>query len=240
MIDVRGLTKRYGARLALDNVTFTARDGSITALLGPNGAGKTTTFRIASGLLRADGGAIEIGGRVEHDAAILGVLPHVHGLYGRLTVREHIRYFGELRGLGGHQLEARIAQLIAELGLTGRADAFARTLSQGERVKVAVAGAMVHAPRHLILDEPTSGLDVMSTRALHAVLRSLRDSGACVLFSSHVLPEVAALCDHVVMMAAGRVAAAGAPADLLARHHASSLEELFVSLSVAPTRVGVS
>jgi sodium transport system ATP-binding protein len=232
------LTKHYGARRALDSVTFTAPDGSITALLGPNGAGKTTTFRIASGLLRPDAGRIDIGGR--DGVRALGVLPHVDGLYGRLTVREHIRYFGALRGLRGGILEARVSQLIEQLGLNAAAESFTRTLSEGQRVKVAVAGALVHTPRNLILDEPTSGLDVMSTRALHALLRSLRDQGACVLFSSHVMHEVSALCDHVVMMAGGRVAASGRPAALLEQHRVSSLEDLFVSLSQISSERGVS
>lgn len=231
MIAARGLTKHYGARRALDRVTFTAPDGSITGLLGPNGAGKTTTFRIVSGLLRPDAGRIEIGGPDGDGLATLGVLPHVHGLYGRLTVREHIRYFGALRGLPAARLDSRVSQLVEQLGLTDAAESFTRTLSEGQRVKVAVAGALVHSPHNLILDEPTSGLDVMSTRALHALLRSLREQGACVLFSSHVMHEVSALCDEVVMMAAGRVAAAGSPAALLEQHGVDSLEDLFVSLS---------
>jgi sodium transport system ATP-binding protein len=238
MIAARELTKHYGARRALDAVTFTAPDGSITALLGPNGAGKTTTFRIASGLLRPDAGRIDVGGR--DGACTLGVLPHVDGLYGRLTVREHIRYFGALRGLRGGRLEARVTQLIDQLGLNAAAESFTRTLSEGQRVKVAVAGALVHTPHNLILDEPTSGLDVMSTRALHALLRSLRDQGACVLFSSHVMHEVSALCDQVVMMAGGRVAASGSPAELLEQHRVSSLEDLFVSLSQIASERGVS
>jgi sodium transport system ATP-binding protein len=238
MIAARSLTKHFGARLALDAVTFTARDGSITGLLGPNGAGKTTTFRIVSGLLKADAGRVEVDARA--GAPALGVLPHVHGLYGRLTVREHIRYFGALRGMGKDGLAARVTGLIEQLGLNDAADSFTRTLSQGQRVKVAVAGALVHAPQNLILDEPTSGLDVMSTRALHALLRSLRDQGACVLLSSHVMHEVSALCDAVVMMTGGRVAAAGAPAELLERHGVSSLEDLFVTLNGGHAGRGVS
>jgi sodium transport system ATP-binding protein len=231
MIAAHELTKHYGARRALDAVSFTATDGSITGLLGPNGAGKTTTFRIISGLLRPDAGRIEIGGRDGDGLATLGVLPHVHGLYGRLTVREHIRYFGALRGLRGGRLDSRVGELVEQLGLNAAAESPTRTLSEGQRVKVAVAGALVHSPHNLILDEPTSGLDVMSTRALHALLRSLRDQGACVLFSSHVMHEVSALCDEVVMMASGRVAAAGPPAALLEQRGVASLEDLFVSLS---------
>ena len=230
MIAAVGVTKRYGARLALDAVSFTAPDGSITGLLGPNGAGKTSTFRIASGLMRADAGRIDIG-RNGSAAPTLGVLPHVPGLYGRLTVREHITYFGALRGMRGGSLDTRVTELIDQLDLSAAADSQARTLSQGQSVKVALAGALVHKPQHLILDEPTSGLDVMSTRALHALLRSLRDEGACVLFSSHVMHEVAMLCDRVVMLADGRIAAAGAPGEVLERHGVSSLEELFVAVS---------
>jgi len=230
MITARGLTKRYGACRALDAVTFTAPDGAITGLLGANGAGKTTTFRILSGLLRADHGDVRLAGR-EGRPATLGVLPHAHGVYGRLTVREHIRYFAELRGALPGRLDERVAQLIDQLGLGGAADVPARTLSEGQRVKLLLAGAIVHEPDNLILDEPTSGLDVVSTRALHARLRSLRDRGACVLFSSHVMSEVASLCDTVVMLVDGVVAAAGAPAALLARYGAGSLDDLFVSLT---------
>jgi sodium transport system ATP-binding protein len=237
MIAALGVTKRYGARLALDSVSFTAPDGSITGLLGPNGAGKTSTFRIASGLMRADAGRIDIG-RNGCVATTLGVLPHVHGLYGRLTVREHITYFGALRGMQGSHLDMRVRELIDQLDLSAAADSQARTLSQGQTVKVALASALVHRPQHLILDEPTSGLDVMSTRALHALLRSLRDEGACVLFSSHVMHEVAMLCDRVVMLAEGRIAAAGAPAEVLERHGLSSLEDLFVSVSRTPSDSG--
>jgi sodium transport system ATP-binding protein len=231
MIAARQLTKYYGARRALHEASFTAPDGSITGLLGPNGAGKTTTFRIASGLLEPDAGRVEIGGQRGERSSALGVLPHVHGLYGRLTVREHIRYFGALRGLRGGALESRVGQLIEQLGLNEAAESCTRTLSEGQRVKVAVAGALVHAPHNLMLDEPTSGLDVISTRALHALLRSLRDQGACVLFSSHVMHEVSALCDQVVMMAAGRVVAVGSPAALLEEHRVDSLEDLFVAMS---------
>jgi sodium transport system ATP-binding protein len=230
MIAAVSVTKRYGARLALDAVSFTAPDRSITGLLGPNGAGKTSTFRIASGLMRADAGRIDIG-RNGRAAPTLGVLPHVPGLYGRLTVREHITYFGALRGMRGDRLDRRVTELIDLLDLSAAADSPARTLSQGQTVKVALAGALVHKPQHLILDEPTSGLDVLSTRALHALLRSLRDEGACVLFSSHVMHEVAMLCDRVVMLADGRIAAAGTPGEVLERHGVSSLEELFVAVS---------
>jgi sodium transport system ATP-binding protein len=231
MIAARELTKHYGARRALDAVTFTAPDGAITGLLGPNGAGKTTTFRIVSGLLQADHGQVTITGRNAAASAALGVLPHGHGVYGRLTVREHIRYFGGLRGLAGERLDARVEMLIDGFGLATAADVPARTLSEGQRVKLSLAGAIVHEPDNLILDEPTSGLDVVSTRALHALLRSRRDQGACVLFSSHVMHEVANLCDTVVLLVGGTVAAAGSPAVLLERHGLGSLEDLFLSLS---------
>jgi sodium transport system ATP-binding protein len=238
VIAARGLTKRYGTRLALDGVDFTAADGRITGLLGPNGAGKTTTFRIAAGLLAADDGAVEIGPGDGWRA--LGVLPHGHGLYSRLTAREQVEYFGALRGLRGARLRARVSDLLAQLGLADRADSPTGTLSEGQRMKVALACALVHEPANLILDEPTSGLDVMSTRALHDVLRTLRGAGACILFSSHVMHEVAALCDRVVMLAHGRVVAAGPPGDLLRVHRVESLEDLFVSLSHDAPAVGTS
>jgi sodium transport system ATP-binding protein len=256
MIAVRSLTKHYGSRLALDGVSFAARDGTITGLLGPNGAGKTTTFRVVSGLLPADGGEVELndnaeGSRGRSDESsfgswevvswkvtptrsrrrLLGVLPQSPGVYGRLTVREHLFYFGRLHEMPERSLATRAAELLTLLRLNEQADSLASTLSEGQRARVAIACMLVHGPANLVLDEPTTGLDVMSARAVHALLRELRDRGACILFSSHVMHEVAALCDEVVMLARGRVVATGPPLALLERHGAESLEDLFVRVS---------
>jgi len=242
MIEVSNLSKHYGDHRVLDDVEFVARDGSITGLIGPNGAGKTTTFRIISGLLAAGDGRVTIDDlNVADPLSVrrrLGILPPVHGLYGRLTAREHIRYFGALHGLTRPRIDARVEALLGLLGLHEVADRRAHGFSQGERVKVALACALVHEPRSLVLDEPTAGLDVMTVRALHALLRSLRAAGACILFSSHVMEELASLCDCIVILSRGRVIARGAPEELLRLHGRPSLEDLFVALVETGTARG--
>ncbi|HLJ44803.1 MAG TPA: ATP-binding cassette domain-containing protein [Bryobacteraceae bacterium] len=236
MILTKNLHKRFGAVNAVDGVSFTAPDGSVTGLLGPNGAGKTTSLRMIYGLIKPDDGMISVDGRdmsagVEAVQDRLGVLPDQTGLYQRLTAREHIRYFGELRGLSGAALENRIDTWINILDLKSVADRRAAGYSHGERTKVALARALVHDPQNVLLDEPTNGLDVMSTRAVRDVIRRLKAEGKCVLFSSHVMQEVSALCDHIVIIASGRVVAEGSADDLLALTGKSSLEDAFVSLA---------
>jgi len=207
----------------------------VTGLLGPNGAGKTTTLRLACGLMKPDAGTITIDGAdVASDPQLaqsrLGVLPDASGLYGRLTAREHIRYFGALRGLRGAELARRVEHWIAALGLATVADRRVAGFSHGERTKVALARALVHDPQNVLLDEPTNGLDVASTRAVREVVRGLRREGRCVVFSSHVMQEVSALCDRIVIIAAGRVVAEGTPGELLAATGVTSLEDAFMAL----------
>jgi len=233
MIEVDDIGKRFGDVRALDGVTFTAADGKITGLLGPNGAGKSTCLRILSTVLTADRGRARIGGTdlaVDPLAArrLLGVLPHGSGLYPHLTARENILYYGRLHGLDEILLAERTQALIARLDLGAIADRKAKGFSQGERTKVAVARALIHDPQHVLLDEPTSGLDVMATRHLRDWLRELRAQGRCVLLSSHVMQEVEALVDDLVIIAAGRVALRGTPAELAQRFPGRSLEEIFV------------
>jgi len=234
MIRVDNLTRSFGAVRAIDGVGFEAKDGRITGLLGPNGAGKSTTLRILYTVLRPDAGGAQVDGiDVAADPLAarraIGVLPHAAGIYPQLTGRENIAYFGELHGLGGRRLAARVEELVAELEMGGYAARRAKGYSQGERVKVALARALVHAPRNLLLDEPTNGLDVMATRALRALILKLKAAGHCVLFSSHVMQEVAALCDDIVIIDHGRVVATGTPQALLAQFGASSLEDAFVA-----------
>jgi sodium transport system ATP-binding protein len=233
MIEVDDIGKRFGEVRALDGVSFTAADGKITGLLGPNGAGKSTCLRILSTVLTADRGRARIGGTdlaVDPLAArrLLGVLPHGSGLYPHLTARENILYYGRLHGLDEILLAERTQALIARLDLGAIADRKAKGFSQGERTKVAVARALIHDPQHVLLDEPTSGLDVMATRHLRDWLRELRAQGRCVLLSSHVMQEVEALVDDLVIIAAGRVALRGTPAELAQRFPGRSLEEIFV------------
>lgn len=234
MIEVEGLAKRFGAVRALDGVSFAAHDGRITGLLGPNGAGKSTCMRILSTVLAPDEGRARIGG-IDLSAAplaarrALGVLPHNSGIYPQLTARENVEYYGRLHGLEGDALAARVEALIDRLDLRPVADRRAKGFSQGERTKVALARALVHDPQHLLLDEPTSGLDVMATRHLRDWLRELRAEGRCVLLSSHVMQEVEALVDDLVIIAAGRVTLAGTPAELATRFPGMSLEDIFVA-----------
>ena len=236
MIRVENLYKRFGEVAAVDGVTFGAADGAVTGLLGPNGAGKTTTLRMLYTLMRPDEGRIVVddvdavadpqGARLH-----LGVLPDSSGLYPRLTAREHIHYFGELQGITGADLRNRTDQLIKMLDMASIADRRAAGFSHGERTKTALARAIVHNPKNVLLDEPTNGLDVMSTRAVRDIIRRLKGEGHTVLFSSHVMQEVSALCDTIIVIARGRIVASGTPDDLRAQTGHQNLEDAFVALS---------
>ena len=236
MIVAEGLAKRFGDVQAVRDVSFAAPDGRITALLGPNGAGKTTTLRIISTLVTASEGRAQVDG---HDVAAnplavraaIGMLSDARGLYARLTARENIAYYGRLRGLDEAALAASIARLARLLDMEAILDRRTDGFSQGERMKVAIARALVHDPPNVILDEPGNGLDVMTTRNLREVIRQLRDAGKCVLFSSHVMQEVSALCDEIVIVSHGTVAAHGTAAALLEASGRANLEDAFVHYS---------
>jgi sodium transport system ATP-binding protein len=235
MIVVRDLRKSFGAVKAVNGVSFEARDGEITGLLGPNGAGKTTTLRMLYSLLPPDAGEIRIDGLDPARDAMeikrtLGVVPDSRGLYSRLTARENIRYYGELHGMERAALDARIDELTRTLDMDDFIDRRTEGFSQGQRVKVAIARAVVHRPQTVLLDEPSNGLDVMSTRALREYVRGLRQAGHCVVLSTHIMQEVAALCDRIVIIAEGRVAAEGTADELLARSGEANLEDAFVKL----------
>jgi sodium transport system ATP-binding protein len=235
MIVVRNLHKAFGDVKAVNGVTFEARDGEITGLLGPNGAGKTTTLRMLYSLLPPDQGEIRIDGLDPTRDAMeikrtLGVVPDSRGLYSRLTARENIAYYGELHGMRQEAISARIDNLTATLDMADFIDRRTEGFSQGQRVKVAIARAMVHEPQTVLMDEPSNGLDVMSTRALRHYIRSLRDAGHSVVLSTHIMQEVAALCDRIVIIAKGEVAANGTAAELLERSGSDSLEDAFVKL----------
>ncbi|QKK01392.1 MAG: ATP-binding cassette domain-containing protein [Pseudomonadota bacterium] len=237
MIEVRNLRKTFdkGRVVAVDEVSFTARDGEITGLLGPNGAGKTTTLRMLYTLLRPDAGSMRIDGI---DPAIeplaikraLGVVPDSRGLYDRLTARENIAYYGRLQGMAKTDIDARIKELAGILDMDEFIDRKTAGFSQGQRVKVAIARALIHEPRTVLLDEPSNGLDVMTTRALREFLRRLRSEGRCVVLSTHIMQEVAALCDRIIIIADGRIAAEGSADQLLARSGENNLEDAFVNL----------
>jgi len=236
LIEAAHLARRFGATVALQDVSFRAPDGRITGLLGPNGAGKSTTLRILCATIHADSGEARIDGEVASPAnwalrQRLGVLPHNSGLYPSLTARENIVYFSRLAGASAAVARARAAELVTLMELEEVADRRAKTFSQGQKVRVALARAMVHNPRNLILDEPTNGLDVPAVRKLRQLLLCLRDLGHCIVFSSHVMQEVALLCDEVVVIAQGAVVATGNPESLRQRTAAASFEDAFVALT---------
>jgi sodium transport system ATP-binding protein len=245
MIEVQDLRKRFvqgrGRRArvvqAVDGVSWTARDGAITGLLGPNGAGKTTTLRMVAGLIEPDAGSIRVDGvDVARDAraalAKMGVLSDARGLYPRLTARENIVYYGRLQGMAADAAAARAAQLADLLEMAPLLDRRTEGFSQGERMKTALARALVHDPAHIVLDEPTNGLDVLATRALRQALRRLRDvQGKCIVFSTHIMQEVERLCDEVVVVSHGRTVADGTVAALNARSGQADFEETFVQLA---------
>nr|WP_225562065.1 ATP-binding cassette domain-containing protein [Rhodanobacter sp. DHB23] len=227
--------KAFGTVKAVDGVSFTARDGEITGLLGPNGAGKTTTLRMLYTLTQPDSGQVLVDGV---DAATdplavrraLGVLPDARGLYKRLTSRENIEYFARLHGIAEATLRARHDALVDALEMRDILDRRTEGFSQGQRVKTAIARALIHDPRNVILDEPTNGLDVMATRGLRRFMQQLKAEGRCVLFSSHIMQEVAALCDRIVVIAHGRVVADETPDALRAQTGEANLEDAFVKI----------
>ena len=238
MIVLKNIVKAFGREReieVLNDVSFKAENGQITGLLGPNGAGKTTILRLISTLIVPDSGSITIDGydvlSESHTVKrSIGVLSDARGIYPRLTARENIRYFGELHGLPDDFLEARIEELFHALSITAIADRRVQGFSQGERMKVAIARALVHDPHTILLDEPTNGLDIMSIRSLRDLLRDLRAVGKCLLFSSHVMQEVSALCQRIVVLGCGRVVATGTAAELIEQSGKATLEDAFLRL----------
>ena len=236
MIEVRDLKKKFGDVHAVNGVSFTAKSGAITGLLGPNGAGKTTTIRMIGTLVSIDGGSVSVNGI---DAArdpetvrrISGMLTDARGLYTRMTARENIRYYADMRGIDRAKSDRTIARFADWLDMREILDRRTEGFSQGERMKVAITRALVHEPTHVILDEPTNGLDVMTTRALRELIKRLKSEGCTVMFSSHIMQEVAALCDEIIIISHGRVTAQGTTEELLAMSAKESLEDAFVALA---------
>ncbi len=233
MIQVQDLSKSFGKVKAVQYVSFSAPDGQITGLLGPNGAGKSTTLRMLYTLLKPNNGTAKVDGFDVRQSPLevqrrIGVLADARGLYPRLTSRENIRYYGRLHGLEGESLEKQIESLLVLLDMKSFADRKTEGFSTGEKLKVAIARTLVHNPKNVLLDEPTNGLDVMSTRAMRQFIQRLREEGKCVLFTSHIMQEVAALCDHIVIISHGQVTANGSPNDLRKQTGQENLEDAFV------------
>ena len=245
MIEVQQVAKRFtqgrGKKMrtvqAVDGVSFAAADGCITGLLGPNGAGKTTTLRMLAALLAPDAGQLRVDGidvQLEPQAALarMGLLSDARGLYPRLTARENIVYYGRLHGMSDGAASQRADTLAHLLDMTPLLARRTEGFSQGERMKTALARALVHNPPNIVLDEPTNGLDVLATRALRDALRRLRDDeGKCIVFSTHIMQEVERLCDQVIVVAHGRTVAAGTVAALNAQCGERDFEESFVKLA---------
>jgi sodium transport system ATP-binding protein len=236
MIQADNLHKSFAGRLALNGLTFSAADGSITGLIGPNGSGKTTTLRLLTGLFRPDAGQALVDGvdpRLDPMSVRrrIGALTDGLGSYPRLTTREHLWYFGQLRGMPAAALAPRTQFLLDLFDMREIADRRAQGFSQGERMKLALARAMVNDPPNILLDEPANGLDVQSARALRKLLERLRDTGKCVLLCSHLMTEVSLICDRVVVVARGKTVAQGSPAELMRATGGRSLEEAFVELT---------
>jgi len=234
VIAVEQIHKRFGAVVAVDDLSFVAESGTVTAILGANGAGKTTTLRIITAVFPPDRGRVTVDGADTVKDAMtarsrIGLLSDNRGLYARLTARENIRYFGELHGLGGARLDARVDTLAGLLSMGDIIDRRVEGFSLGQRLKVAIARALVHDPPNVLLDEPTAGLDVMTTRAMRDVILRLREEGKCVLLSTHVMQEVARLADRVVVIARGKLRVSATPDELRARTGCDNLEDAFVS-----------
>ncbi len=240
MIEVLGISKRFGAVQAIDEVSLHVADGEMVALLGPNGAGKTTVLRCIYALVRPDAGDVRIDGISVQQAPMqalkrIGVLPDAKGLYTRMSARENMAYYGRLHGLDENTIQQRIDELAGELNMRAFIDRRCEGFSLGQRMKVAIARALIHRPRHLLLDEPTSGLDVGSVRSLRQLLLELRDMGHGILFSSHVMQEVERLCDRIVMIGNGRIVADGSRDEICRMAGENDLEDAFVKLTGAET-----
>ncbi|HEC07814.1 MAG TPA: ATP-binding cassette domain-containing protein [Thiolapillus brandeum] len=235
MILVQKLQKHFGAVKAVDGVSFEIADGCITGLLGPNGSGKTTTLRMLYALLQPDSGKVLVDGMDAWSQSLpakaaMGVVPDARGLYPRLTARENIAYFGELQGISGKALARRIDALAQELEMQDFLERPCKGFSQGQRAKVAIARAFVGNPQNLLLDEPGNGLDVMSNRALRRYLLRQKEQGKAILLSTHIMQEVTALCDEVVVIAAGVIKAVGTPEALMRQAGKDNIEDAFVAL----------
>lgn len=220
MLDIQHLSKRYGDRQVLDDITFDVRDGVLTGFVGGNGAGKTTTMRCILGVVRPESGGVTIDGHpaTSNDRVRFGYMPEERGLYPKMKVLEQLIYFARLHGLSADRAKRNGLALLEELELLERADDRLEELSLGNQQRAQIATALVHEPDMLMLDEPFSGLDPMAVETVLTVLRRFAQSGAPVLFSSHQLDVVERLSDRLVIIAEGRIRAVGDRREMQAEH----------------------
>ncbi|MEM9643673.1 MAG: ATP-binding cassette domain-containing protein [Planctomycetota bacterium] len=240
MIQVQHLTKTYedlhrGKFVAVDRVSFTVRSGEIFGLLGPNGAGKTTVLRILSTVLAPTSGIATVAGYdVANEPAEvrrkIGFVSNNTAIYDRMTAWEMVEYFGRLHGMPRPALQSRLEQLFDQLRMNDFRDVPGGKMSTGMRQKVSIARAMVHDPPVLVFDEATLGLDVLVARNLLSVVRTLREAGKCLIFSTHIMSEVERLCDRIAIMHRGRILDSGTLGELTSRHEQDDFEELFFGL----------
>ena len=239
LIQTRHLVKKYGDKVAVEDVSFEVRGGEIFGFLGPNGAGKTTTIKMIVGLLRPTSGTVRVGGydlltHPQQAKALAGYAPDEPNLYAKLTGRELLRFVGTLYGLERQQIERRSEELLRLFELTQAADDTVDSYSHGMQQKAALAAALVHDPKVLVLDEPTVGLDPRSARRIKDVLRQMADRGAAVFLSTHILEIAERMCDRIGIISQGRLIAIGTMEELRAQSQAdgqSSLEDIFLSLT---------
>ena len=240
MIEVAGLSKTFRDSTgrpvtAVDGVSFSARAGEILGLLGPNGAGKTTTLRILCTLLKPTSGTARVAGfdvltQADHVRRHVGFLSATTGVYDRMTAREMVEYYGRLHGLNGDKLEARVKELFDVLAMHDIRNVRGSKMSTGQKQKVSIARALVHDPSVLIFDEPTNGLDVLVQRSVLQQVKSLRDRGKCIVYSTHIFREVEKICDRVAIIHRGKVLDSGTLDELRERHREQDVEELFFGL----------
>jgi ABC-2 type transport system ATP-binding protein len=216
LLELEGLTRRFGTLTALDDLSFTVAAGQVVGFLGPNGAGKTTTMRAVFGLTDLDAGKVRWNGAVigQQERRRFGYMPEERGLYPAMQVIDQLEYFGRLRGMGPADAQASAKKWLERLGLADRAESKVEALSHGNQQRVQLAAALLHGPDLLVLDEPLAGLDPTGIDAIGEVLVEQANAGCCVLFSSHQLDQVEDLCEAVTIIDHGRLVASGRVDDL--------------------------
>jgi ABC-2 type transport system ATP-binding protein len=233
LLEVSHLCKSFGGTVAVDDLSFQVEAGEIFGLVGPNGAGKSTTMMILAGIRRADSGTVSIAGRSagQGDRAVqmmLGVVPQDLAIYSDLTARENLNFFGQIYDVGGAELEWRIERVLGQVGLESHADQFVRTFSGGMKRRLNLGVALIHEPQLLILDEPTVGIDPQSRSHILDCVRQLADDGVGVIYASHYMEEVEAICRRVAIIDQGKLLALGTLDELIGNRN---LESLFLELT---------